>query len=152
MGLFSQIDLSYFVKFIFIWHKENRYGRTVNLSEFPCATFCLLKHWKSVIPGNKFLNYYKGFNVFYINNPLLEVCLLHKEIFHRLLQLFYGSTVTEMGSVYSCFPSSTNLVWIENGHLISFEQSTLAPCWLLGTTIKPAGSRLTNQFRGFYQI
>lgn len=45
-----------------------------------------------------------------------------------------------------CFSSSTNLIWIENGHLISFEESTVAPCWLLGTTIKPAGSRLTQGF------
>lgn len=149
-GVFSQIDLTYFVKFIFIWHEENRYGRTVNLSESLCVTFCLLKRRKSVIPGNKFLNYYKGFNVFCMKNPLLKVCLLHKEIFQHLQQFCHGSPVIETRSVHSCFPSSTDLVWTENGYLFSFEQSTLlALCWLLGTTIKPDGSRLTNQFRGF---
>lgn len=149
---FSQIDLTYFVKYIFIWHEENRYGRNVNLSEFLCATFCLSKHWKSVILGNKFLNYFKGFNVFCMNNTLLEVCLLHEEIFQHLLQLGYGSTAMEIRSVHSCFPSSTNLIWIENGYLISFEDGTVVPCWLLGATIKSAGSRLTHQFRSFYQI
>lgn len=87
------------MKFIFIWHEENRYGITVNLSEFLCATFCLLKDWKTVIPGNKFLNYCKGFHVFSLIT-LLKVCLLHEEIFQHLLQLCYGSTVIDMGSVF----------------------------------------------------
>lgn len=150
--VFSQIDLTYFVKYIFIWHEENRHGRTSNLSDFLCATFWLLKHWKSVTLGNKLLNFYENFNVCCMNNTLLEMQLLHKDIFWHLLQLCYGSTVIEMESVHSCLPSSTNLIWIENGYLISFEQTTGTPCSLLGTTIKPAGSRLTNQFRGFCQI
>lgn len=119
-------------------HKENRYGRTVIFSEFLSATFCLSKHWKSVILGNRFLNYFKGFNVFLheFHSVRGSLCLLHIEIFQHLLQLGCGSTVIEVGSVYSCFPSSTGLIWINNGHLISFTESTVAPCWLLGNHYK----------------
>lgn len=122
------------MKLIFIWHKENTHGRTVILSEFLSTTFCLSKHWKSVILGNRFLNYFKGFNVFLheFHSVRSSVCLLHVEIFQHLLQLGCGSTVIEMGSVHSCFPSSTNLIWVKNGHLISFMESTVAPWWLLG--------------------
>ena len=88
----------------------------------------------SLLFQERFLNYFKGFNVFLheFHSVRSSVCLLHVEIFQRLLQLGCGSTVTEMGSVHSCFPSSTNLIWIKNGHLISFMESTVAPCWLLG--------------------
>lgn len=65
----------------------------------------------------------------------------------RLSSIYYNYAVVPQSFTWGlCFPSSTNLIWIENGHLISFEESTVAPCWFLGTTIKPAGSRLTQGF------
>jgi len=75
-----------------------------------------------------------------MNFTLLEVLYIYCQ---HLLQLGCGSTVIDMGSLHSCFPSSANLIWIKNGHPISFMERTVAPCW--GITIKPAGSRLTHQ-------
>lgn len=108
------------MKPIFIWHKEIRYGRTVILSKFLFATFCLSKHWKPVTLQNRFLNYFKGFNVSWheFHSVGDSLCLLYIEIFQHLLQLGCGSRVFEMESVHCCFPSSTNLIWIKNGHLI----------------------------------
>ena len=98
------------MKFIFFWHKENRYGRTVILSELLSAMFCLSKHWKSIILGNRFLNYFKGLNVFLheFHSVRGSLCLLHVEISQHLLQLGCGSTVTEMGSVTPAFPAAQN--------------------------------------------